>query len=69
MRTGRRPIIVAAGRMIHGMFARPAAAAMPPAAPMQRKAILRSVIAIRAILRTAIAVLRLLLLGLTAGDE
>ncbi len=59
--------------MIHGVLARSAAAAMPPAAPMQRKAILRSIITVRAALPmlAAIAVLRLLMLmlGLTAGDE
>jgi len=54
------------------MLARAAAATMPPAAPVQRKAILLSVIAVRAVvlpMRSAIAVLRLLLLRLTAGDE
>jgi hypothetical protein len=57
--------------MIHRMLARSAAATMPPAAPVQRKAILLSVIAIRAVLavRSVIAVLRLLMLRLTAGDE
>ena|SRR5689334_6092467 len=57
--------------MIHGVLARPAAAAMTPAPPMQRKTILRSVIAVRAILprRPAIAVLRLLMLRLGAGNE
>lgn len=73
MRTGRRPVVVAADRMIHGVFARPAAAAaMTPAPPVQRKAILLSVIAVRAVLamRPVIAVLRgLLLLRLAAGDE
>src|SRR5690349_24091439 len=71
MRTGRRAIVVATDRMIHGVLARPAAAAMPPAPPMQRKTILRSVIAVRAILpmRPAIAVLRLLMLGLPAGND
>jgi hypothetical protein len=56
--------------MIHGVLARPAAA-MTPAPPMQRKTILRSVIAVRAILprRPAIAVLRLLMLRLGAGNE
>ncbi len=56
--------------MIHGVVARPATA-MPPSAPMQRKAILRSVIAVRAVLplRPVIAVLRLLMLRLSAGDE
>ena len=57
--------------MIHGVLARPAAAAMTPAPPMQRKTILRSIIAVRAILprRPAIAVLRLLMLRLGAGNE
>jgi len=52
------------------VLARPAAA-MTPAPPMQRKTILRSVIAVRAILprRPAIAVLRLLMLRLGAGNE
>jgi hypothetical protein len=56
--------------MIHGMLAR-AAAAMPPAAPVQRKPILRSVIAVRAVLamRAAVVALLRLLLRLTAGDE
>jgi len=56
--------------MIHGVVAR-SAAAMPPAAPVQREAILRSVIAVRAVLplRPVIAVLRLLMLRLSAGDE
>ena len=55
--------------MIHGLVARPAAA-MPPASPVQRKAILRSVITVRAMLpmRPVVAVLRLLL-RLSAGDE
>jgi hypothetical protein len=55
--------------MIHGMLARPAAA-MTPAPAVQRKPVLRSVIAIGAILpmRSVIALLRLLL-RLTAGDE
>jgi len=50
------------------MLARAAAATMPPAPPVQRKAILLSVIAVRAVLpvRSVIAVLRL---RLTAGDE
>jgi len=70
MRAGRISIIVAAGGMIHGVVAR-SAAAMPPAAPVQREAILRSVIAVRAVLprRPVIAVLRLLMLRLSAGDE
>jgi len=58
--------------MIHGMLARAAATAMPSAAPVQRKAILRSVIAVRAILAmraAVVAVLRLLRLRLTPGDE
>ena len=60
--------------MIHGLVARPAAA-MPPAPPVQRKAILLPVIAVRAVLRAVlplwpvIAVLRLLMLRLSAGDE
>jgi len=55
--------------MIHGVVAR-SAAAMPPAPPVQRKAILRPVITVRAVLpmRPAVAVLRLLL-RLSAGDE
>jgi len=55
--------------MIHGVVAR-SAAAMPPSSPVQRKAILRSVITVRAILpmRPVVAVLRLLL-RLSAGDE
>jgi hypothetical protein len=71
MRTGRRSVIVAALGMIHRMLARAAAATMPPAAPVQRKAILLSIIAVRAVLpvRSVIAVLRLLMLRLTAGDE
>src|SRR5262249_4550292 len=62
MRAGRRSVIVAAGGMIHGVVAR-SAAAMPPAPPVQRKAILRPVITVRAVLpmRPAVAVLRLLL--------
>ena len=56
--------------MIHGVIAR-SAAAMPPAPPMQRKAILRSVITVRAVLpvRPVVAVLRRLMLRLSAGDE
>lgn len=64
--------------MIHGMLARPATA-MPPAPTVQRKAILRAVIAVRAVLARIlamgsirgriIAVLWLLILRLTAGDE
>ena len=55
--------------MIHGVVAR-SAAPMPPSSPVQRKAILRSVITVRAILpmRPVVAVLRLLL-RLSAGDE
>jgi len=70
MGAGRRSVIVATGGMIHGVVAR-SAAAMPPAAPVQREAILRSVIAVRAVLprRPVIAVLRLLMLRLSAGDE
>ena len=69
MRAGRSSVIVAACGMIHGVVAR-AAAAMPPAAAVQREAILRSVIAVRAVLplRPVIAVLGLLL-RLSAGDE
>jgi len=69
MRAGRRSVIVAAGGMIHGVVAR-SAAAMPPSSPVQRKAILRSVITVRAILpmRPVVAVLRLLL-RLSASDE
>ena len=71
-RTGRRSVVVAALGVIHRMLARAAAATtMPPAAPVQRKAILLSIIAVRAVLpvRSVIAVLRLLMLRLTAGDE
>ena len=74
MRAGRRSVIVAAGGLIHGLVARPAAA-MSPAPPVQRKAILLPVIAVRAVLRAVlplwpvIAVLRLLMLRLSAGDE
>ena len=70
MRAGRRSVIVATGGMIHGVVAR-SAAAMPPAAPVQREAILRSVIAVRAVLpmRPVIAMLGLLMLRLGAGDE
>ena len=70
MRAGRRSVIVAAGGMIHGVVAR-SAAAMPPASPVQRKAILRSVITVRAVLpvRPVVAVLRRLMLRLSAGDE
>ena len=74
MRAGWRSVIVAADGMIHGLVARPAAA-MPPAPPVQRKAILLPVIAVRAVLRAVlplwpvIAVLRLLMLRLSAGDE
>ena len=48
-----------------------AATTMPSAAPVQRKAILLSIIAVRTVLpvRSAIALLRLLMLRLTAGDE
>ncbi len=76
MRPCRRRVIhiVAAARMIHGMLTRSAAAAMTPAPPMQRKAILLPVIAVRAVLTLwSVAVLllrlRLLSLRLTAGDE
>ena len=69
MRAGRRSVIVAAGGLIHGVVAGPAAA-MPPAPPVQRKAILRPVIAVAVLpLRPVIAVLRLLMLLLSAGDE
>ena len=61
--------------MIHGMFAR-SAAAVPAPPPMEREAIRRSVIAVRTIgailpVRTiaALPVLRRLMLLLTAGDE
>ena len=56
--------------MIHGVVAW-SAAAMPPAAPVQREAILRSVIPVRAVLpvRPVIAVLGLLMLRLSASDE
>ena len=56
--------------MIHGVVAR-SAATMTPTAAVQREAILRSVIAVRAVLprRPVIAVLRLLMLRLSAGDE
>ncbi len=71
MRTGRRSVIVAADGMIHGVIARSAAATLPPAPAVQRKAVLRSVIAVRAVLpvRAVVALLRLLLLRLSAGDE
>ncbi len=71
MRAGRRSLIVAAGGMINGVVARSTATTMPPAAPVQRKAILRSVVAVRAVLpmRPVIAVLGLLMLRLSAGDE
>jgi hypothetical protein len=61
--------------MVHGMLPRSAAAAMTPAPPMQRKAILLPVITVRAVLALrSVAVLlllrlRLLRLRLTAGDE
>ncbi len=53
------------------MVAWPAAAAMTPAPPVQRKAILLPVIAVWAVLPMGpvIAVLRLLMLRLTAGNE
>lgn len=56
--------------MIHRVVAR-SAAAMPPAPPVQRKAILLSVIAVRAVLprRPVVAGLRRLMLRLSAGDE
>ncbi len=77
IRTGlRRAIIVGRCGLIHGIVAR-AAAAMTPPPPMQRKAVGRAVVAVRAIaaalaLRTirTLAVLRsTLVLRLTAGDE
>jgi len=57
--------------MIHGVLARSTAAAMPPAPPVQRKAILRTVIAVRAVLplRPVVALRSLLLLRLSTGDE
>ena len=57
--------------MIDGVIARPAAAAMPSAPPVQRKPILLPVIAIGAVLpmRPAVAGLSLLMLWLSAGDE
>jgi hypothetical protein len=71
MRAGWRSIVVAARGMIRGVVARSAAAAMPPAPPMQRKAILLPVKAVRPVLtlRPAGALLRLLMLRLSAGDE
>lgn len=64
-----RTVIIAAARLIGRVIARPAAVTPPPA--MQRKAIRRSVIAIRAVLAVAaLGVLRSLLrLRLAAGDE
>lgn len=76
MRAGRP--ITALDRMIHRMFARSAAAPMPPPSSVQRKAVLRPVIAVGAVLPTlvimwvtiALALCRLLmLLRLIAGDE
>ncbi len=57
--------------MIHGVLARSTAATMPPAPPVQRKAILRTVIAVRAVLplRPVVALRSLLLLRLSTGDE
>jgi len=71
MRAGWRPVVVAANGMIDGVIARPAAAAMPSAPPVQRKPILLPVIAIGAVLpmRPAVAGLSLLMLWLSAGDE
>ena len=54
--------------MIHRVVAR-SAATMPPAPAVQRKAVLRSVIAVRAILRPVVALLSLLMLRLSAGNE
>ncbi len=52
------------------MVARSTAAAMTPAPPVQRKAILLPVITVWAVLpMRPVAVLRLLLLRLTAGNE
>jgi len=62
--------------MIHDRMLTRSAAAMAPPPPMQREAILRSVIAVRTVrtvlaVRTiaALAVLRRLMLRLTAGDK
>ena len=57
--------------MIHGVIARSTATAMPSAPSVQRKAILLSVIAVRAVLplRPVVAVRSLLLLRLSTGDE
>ena len=57
--------------MIHGMLARPATTTMSAAPPMQREAVLLPVITVRAVLAMGrvIALLRLLMLRLTAGDE
>ena len=57
--------------MIHGVVARSAAATMTPAPPVQRKAILRSVITVWTVLpmRPVVALLRLLWLRLRAGNE
>lgn len=65
-----RAVVVAADRIIRRMFALPAPA-MPPAAPMQRKAILRPVIAVRTVLamRPIVSLWRLLRLRLSTGDE
>ena len=71
MRTGRRSVVIAADGMIHGVVARSTATAMPSAPSVQRKAILLSVIAVRAVLplRPVVAVRSLLLLRLSTGDE
>jgi hypothetical protein len=71
LRAGRRSIVVAADGMIHGVVARSTATAMPSAPSVQRKAILLSVIAVRAVLplRPVVAVRSLLLLRLSTGDE
>ncbi len=60
---GMRAVILAAHGMIHRMVARSAAATMPPAPAVQWKAILLSIIAVRAVLpmRAVVAVLRLML--------
>ena len=80
MRAGRLSVIVALDRMIHALVARPTAA-MPAPPPVQRKPI-RPVIAVRTVLPMRaiaavvavlavlwLAVLRLLMLWLIAGDE
>lgn len=52
MRAGRP--VTALDRMIHRMFARSAAAPMPPPSSVQRKAVLRPVIAVGAVLPTLV---------------